>query len=219
VLLVPGLHVGERTLGGRVYLLDDGLTCVLIDTGAPDGTLGAGELIERAGHQPHHVRLILLTHGHRGHAGNAAGLRELTHAPLAATAPTAAMLAAPPAPRAGLARLVYGRSSLVDEAVRVDRVVEPGDLIDLAGGIEVIGAPGHAPGAVAFHLRGPSALCLGDAASVTANGLVAPPRRRCENPDEAARSAASLSTHEVRVLAPGHGFPMVDGRLPVKRRG
>lgn len=211
--------MSERTLGGRVYLLEDGLTCVLIDTGAPDGTLGAGELIQTAGRKPHEVRLILLTHAHRGHTGNAAGLRELSHAPVAATAEVAEALSTPGSRRSSLARLFYGRSSALDEAIRVDRVLEPGEEVDLAGGIEVVAAPGHAAGAVAFHLRGPSALCVGDAATVTGRGIAAPPRRRCLDPDAAARSAAVLSQYTVRVVAPGHGLALVDGRLPVKRRG
>src|SRR5467141_4114870 len=75
MIVVPGLHMAERTAGGRCYLVEHPLGCVLIDTGAPDGTLGASHLLESAGRRPEEVRLILLTHGHRGHAGNAAGLR------------------------------------------------------------------------------------------------------------------------------------------------
>lgn len=211
--------MSERTLGGRVYLLEDGLTCVLIDTGAPDGTLGAGELIQSAGRKPHEVRLILLTHAHRGHAGNAAGLQVLSHAPVASTAEVAEALATPVVRRSPWAQLIYGRSSALEEPVRVDRVLEPGEELDLAGGIAVVPAPGHALGAVAFHLRGPSAMCVGDAASVTERGIVAPPRRSCLDPDAAVHSAAALSKYEVRVVAPGHGLSLVDGRLPVKRRG
>jgi glyoxylase-like metal-dependent hydrolase (beta-lactamase superfamily II) len=217
--LVAGLHMAEQTLGGRVYLLEDSLTCVLIDTGAPDGTLGAGELLHSAGRQPHEIRLILLTHAHRGHSGNAAGLRGLTRAPVAASAATAAALAEPASRVGALRRLLGGGRNALEEAVRVDRVLEPGETVDLGGGIAVLDAPGHAAGALAFHLLGPDALCFGDAASAGRQGVGPPPLRHCEDPAEAVRTAARLAGMGVRVFAPGHAFPLVEGRLPVKRRG
>jgi glyoxylase-like metal-dependent hydrolase (beta-lactamase superfamily II) len=214
--VVPGFHVGERTRGGRVYLLVDGGGCVLIDTGAADGSLGAGQLLEAAGRRPQEVRLILLTHAHAGHAGNAEALRGLTGAPVAASEAAARALAHPAEPRrGGLARLL-GRSE-PPQPVRVERVLEPGEVIDLAGGITVVGSWGHAPGHLSFHLHGPDALCLGDAASVGRSGLQPPPVRPCADLVAAAMSLRRLAAVEARVLAPGHGRPSVDGQLPVRR--
>ena len=218
--LLPGLRLAEMTVGGRAYLLSDGLTSVLVDTGAPDGTLGAGQCIESAGRKPHEVRLILLTHGHRCHAGNVAGLRLLTGATVAASAETARLLAEPAPPAHGLGRLLGGGPRWPEEPVRVDRILEPGELIDLAGGIEVLEAPGHAPGNLAFRLHGPDALCSGDALGVDRRGRpVPPPRRACSDAARSRATATGLAAMHVRVLAPGHGWPLVDGRLPVKRRG
>jgi hydroxyacylglutathione hydrolase len=214
--VVPGFHMGEQTRGGRVYLLSDAATCVLVDTGAEDGALGAGQLIEAAGRRPHEVRLILLTHDHRGHSGNAAALRELTGAPLAASEAAARVLAHPPAPRRGTLDRLLGRGEPLPP-VRVDRVVEPGERIDLAGGITVIGSWGHAAGHLSFHLHGPDALCLGDAASVGRDGLGPPPVRPCADLVAAAVSLQRLRDVAARVLAPGHGHPSVDGRLPTRR--
>jgi glyoxylase-like metal-dependent hydrolase (beta-lactamase superfamily II) len=217
VEVVPGFHVGERTRGGRVYLLADAATCVLVDTGAADGALGAGQLIEAAGRRAHEVRLILLTHAHPGHAGNAAELRRLTGAPLAASEATARALAHPDRPprRGPLGRLLGGSEPA--EPVRVDRLLEAGEEIGLAGGITVVGSWGHAPGHLSFHLHGPDALCLGDAASVGRAGLGPPPLRPCADLVAAAVSLRRLGAVGARVLAPGHGRPSVDGRLPVGR--
>jgi glyoxylase-like metal-dependent hydrolase (beta-lactamase superfamily II) len=213
--LVPGLHAGERTRGGRVYLLADGATCVLVDTGAADGALGAGQLIESAGHRPQEVRLILLTHAHPGHAGNAEELRRLTGAPLAASDAAARALANPrPRRRGALARLLGGAEP--PEPVRVDRIVDAGEVVDLAGGIAVIGTWGHAAGHLSFHLLGPDALCLGDAASVWKGGIGPPPVGRCADLTAAAVSLKRLTAISARVLAPGHGDASVDGRLPVR---
>jgi len=213
MLIVPGLHVGDMTRGGRAYLIVDGTVCVLIDTGAPDGTLGAGQLIESAQRQPFEVRLIVLTHGHAGHAGNAAGLRELTGAPVACSRSDATALAEPARPqRTGLIGRLRGVEPL--EPVHVDRILEPGERIDMAGGIEVIGAPGHSPGSLAFHLLGPDVLCLGDAASVERGRVVSPPERHCADPAGALVTAEALAAVAARVVAPGHGFPSIDGRMP-----
>ena len=214
--VVPGLHVGERTRGGRVYLLAGAGACVLVDTGADDGALGAGQLIEEAGRRPHEVRLILLTHDHAGHSGNAAALRELTRAPLAASEAAARVLAHPPDLRSGPLDRLLGRGR-PRPPVRVDRVLEAGEEIDLAGGIRVIGSWGHAAGHLSFHLLGPDALCLGDAASVGRDGLGPPPVRPCADLMAAAQSLRRLAAVGARVLAPGHGHPSVDGRLPVRR--
>lgn len=213
MLVVPGFHVGDMTRGGRAYLIVDGAVCVLIDTGAPDGTLGAGQLIESAQRQPFEVRLILLTHAHAGHAGNAAGLRELTGAPVACSRTEAAALAEPARPhRKGLIGRLRGVEPL--EPVHVDRILEPGERIDMAGGIEVIGAPGHSPGSLAFHLLGSDVLCLGDAASVERGSMVPPLERHCADPSAALVTAEALAAVAARVLAPGHGFPSIDGRMP-----
>ena len=214
MLVVPGFHMGEMTRGGRVYLLVDGATCVLVDTGAPDGTLGAGQLIESARRRPHEVRLVLLTHAHPGHAGNIEGLRRLTGAPVAAGAEAAAALGSPAPGRRRLLR----RGGETMPAQRVDRIVEPGERIDLGGGIEVHDAPGHGAGSLAFHLVGPDVLCLGDAARLGAAGLEAPPRRRCADPDAADRTVRHLAGVGARVLAPGHGLPTVEGLLPRRTR-
>jgi glyoxylase-like metal-dependent hydrolase (beta-lactamase superfamily II) len=209
--LVPGVHMGDMTRGGRVYLVADGITCVLIDTGGYDGTLGGGQLVESARHRPHEVRLILLTHAHFNHAANAAGLRQLTGAQVAASRETAALLADPPQKKGGMFR----RPDPFP-AVRVDRILEPGERVDVCGGVQVLDAPGHAAGSLAFHFAAAGVLCVGDAAQVDSSGLRPPPERWSVDAAAAAETVANLQQIETRCLAPGHGDPLVDGRLPRK---
>jgi glyoxylase-like metal-dependent hydrolase (beta-lactamase superfamily II) len=217
MLVVPGFHIAEMTRSGRAYLIVDGTVCVLIDTGAPDGTLGAGQLIESAHRKAFEVRLILLTHAHAGHAGNAAGLRNLTGAPLACSRSDAAALAEPVRPeRHGV--LGHLRHQDLVEPVHADRILEPGEHIDMAGGIDIVAAPGHSQGSLAFHLLGPDALCFGDAASLDHGRLVPPPARHCADPAAALESAERLDALSARILAPGHGYPSIAGRMPKKVR-
>jgi glyoxylase-like metal-dependent hydrolase (beta-lactamase superfamily II) len=220
MLVLQGLHASEATRGGRAYLVEGPMECVLVDTGAPDGALGVAQLLQAARRQPHEVRLILLTHAHRSHAGNAAEARRLTGARLAAAAESARLLrAAGSLPARG--RLPWRTERWPDEPIRVDEVLEPGRVLDLAGGIAVLEAPGHAPGALAFHCYGANALLVGDAATVSRHGgpLRPPPSRRCADAAAARATAERLAAVGARVIGPGHGWPTVDGRVPARQYG
>ncbi|HET9050451.1 MAG TPA: MBL fold metallo-hydrolase, partial [Candidatus Dormibacteraeota bacterium] len=98
--------------------------------------------------------------------------------------------------------------------VHVDEVVEPGETLDVAGGIRVLDAPGHAPGHLAFHFLAAEVLCVGDAAEAGDHGLRPPPARHCADAVAAAETAGRLAAISVRCVAPGHGLPIVDGRGP-----
>src|SRR5262249_35357914 len=89
MLVIHGLHAAETTRGGRAYLVEGPMECVVVDTRAPDGGLGAGHMIGAARRRLDEVRLILLTSADPDHAGSAAALREITGARLAASAETA----------------------------------------------------------------------------------------------------------------------------------
>jgi glyoxylase-like metal-dependent hydrolase (beta-lactamase superfamily II) len=193
------------------------MECVVIDTGAPDGGLGVGHMVNQAKRPLHEVRLILLTHAHPGHAGNAATLRGLTGARLAASAETASLLTTPGAASPRSTRPFGRRRRWPAEPIEVDDILTPGQVLDLAGGIAVLAAPGHLPGSLAFHCYGPNALAVGDAARLDrSRGLLPPPRRHCADPDQAQATATLLAAVGARVIAPGHGLPSVDGRLPAR---
>jgi glyoxylase-like metal-dependent hydrolase (beta-lactamase superfamily II) len=215
MLVIQGLHASEATRGGRAYLVVGSMECVVVDTGAPDGALGVSHMLDAAKRPPHEVGLILLTHAHPGHAGNAAALRELTGARLAASAETARQLGTPGAatPR----RVLLDRPRpWPEQPVEVDEILQVGQVLDLAGGIEVLDAAGHAPGSLAFHCYGPGALLVGDAGRVERRGgrLVAPPARRCADATAARATLERLAAVSARVVGPGHGLPTVDGRFP-----
>jgi hydroxyacylglutathione hydrolase len=219
MLVLHGLHASGATQGGRAYLVEGTMECVLVDTGAPDGALGVAHLLDSAKRPPHEVRLIVLTHAHRGHAGNAAQVRRLTGARLAASEETARLLR--DAGSAGAyGRWPFRQHPWPEEPIRVDDVLQPGQVLDLAGGVEVLDAPGHAPGTLAFHCYGPNALMVGDAASVDRHGgFGPPPARRCADPAQARSTAERLGAVGARVIAPGHGWASVDGRLPARTFG
>src|SRR5260370_350479 len=72
---------------------------------------------------------------------------------------------------------------------------------------------------VLIHTGVPDAPGAGHAASVDRRGAMAPPpARHCLDADAARATAAALAAVGARVLAPGHGFSSIGGRLPVRGR-
>ena len=81
--VAPGVHKVEGLRVGNAYIVlaPDGLVCV--DTGIRGNARHILRLVERLGHPPHEVRLIVLTHWHIDHVGSAAELKRLTGAQVA----------------------------------------------------------------------------------------------------------------------------------------
>ena len=142
---------------GGVYLIDGGF-------------LGAVRRIERALHRLDRdwsqVRAILLTHGHLDHSLNLADLKELSGAPIFAPAADREHVAGRH-PYRGISRFcgwaeAVGRAVLGYRVPEVDRWLEPGDSLELWGGLEAVALPGHTVGHMGFYSRSRRLLFLGD---------------------------------------------------------
>jgi glyoxylase-like metal-dependent hydrolase (beta-lactamase superfamily II) len=156
--IVPGLYVIPLGPVNTFLLDDDGLT--LIDTGVPGSGQKIVQAIRELGRQPDEIRRILITHCHPDHAGGLAEVQALTSAPTYAhplDAPDiqAGQVSRPvrPAPKL-ITRILYEllirRSSPRYPPARVDHELNGGDELPIAGGLQVIHAPGHAAGQVVF---------------------------------------------------------------------
>ena len=147
--------------GDAAFLLDDGETAVLYDTGfAFTGFAVAEKIKEVLGDRE--LECILLTHSHYDHAAGAAYIaRRFPNVKIAA-AEYAAKIFAKPTARAAmweLDRKAAARNGVTDypnllEELRVDIPVKDGDVLR-CGGMEftVIALPGHTKCSVGYYLR------------------------------------------------------------------
>jgi len=225
----------------NVYLVAAGSSWTLIDAGwasdAPAIRQAAAQLFG-PGRGP---TSILLTHVHPDHGGAARELaltwgcpvlvppQELAiargefEAMTAAAGPLDTWLILPMLRAVGRRRRegLIARSSLADVA----RAVDPRDDLPDLPGWQLFPTPGHTPGHLSFFRTADRVLISGDAVvTVQVNsllgilrgrrGLSGPPWYTTWEPRLARASVARLAALEPRVLAPGHGLPLVGPHTP-----
>jgi len=189
----------------NAYLIeeDDGLT--VVDTMLPRS---AKAILSAAGGRP--IRRIALTHAHGDHVGSLDALAAaLPGVEVLISARDARLLAKDKtlAPDEQQGKL---RGSYPGTKTRASRELAHGDRI---GSLEVVAAPGHTPGHVAFFDTRDGTLYCGDAYStlggVATTAKVNPrfplPAAATWHRPTALESARALRALEPTRLAPGHG--------------
>ena len=145
---------------------DDG-SLTLVDAGtkrAPQTVLAALAALGRA---PGDVTHLLLSHAHNDHAGGARALQQatggrvLTHEREAVYLREGRMPTPDRSTRGGrvLARTSGGGFAPLD----ADETFADGDVLPVAGGVQVVHTPGHTPGHCSFLHHGSGVLLTGDA--------------------------------------------------------
>jgi glyoxylase-like metal-dependent hydrolase (beta-lactamase superfamily II) len=224
--VVPGIH---RIHLGYVnaYLLEDGDQLALIDSGTSGSTAQILAAIESLGKTPQQVSQILLTHLHADHSGSLAELKRKTGA-LAGMHPIDAALIRqgqtmrPVQPAPGLLFwlmvkvLLPLRGSSSIEPSEIEAELQDNQVLDIAGGLRVIHAPGHSAGQVCFlHPAHGGVLIAADAAS-NFTGLGYPPL--FEDLEQGIASLKKLGRLTFEVACFGHGPPIKRGAARAFRR-
>ncbi len=168
--VIKGVHIVPMGMANAFLIEgDDGLT--LIDAGYPGKQAAAFEAIRRLGRSRDHLKHLIFTHGHPDHIGSAAAIVQETGArtymhpldlPIAESGgPFRPLRAAPGLLRRVLCRLLYHPDERV-EPVAINQPLTAGEILPIAGGIEVIATPGHCAGQVALLWRPGRMLFAGD---------------------------------------------------------
>jgi glyoxylase-like metal-dependent hydrolase (beta-lactamase superfamily II) len=198
----------------NAYLIegDDGLT--LIDAGFPGKAAAVFAAIRELGGSLGQLKHLIFTHGHPDHIGSAAaivretGARTYLHPldiPMAESGgPFRPLNGAPGLLRPVLCRLFFHPNERV-EPVTIDEPLTDGELLPVAGGIEVIHSPGHCAGQVALLWRPGRMLFAGDVAS-NIMGLGDP--LGFENLEDGRASQHKLASLSFETAGFGHGQPI-----------
>ena len=156
--VIEGVHAVSMGLVNAFLIEgDDGLT--MIDAGFPGKEAAVFEAIRELGGSPDQLSHLIFTHGHPDHIGSAAaivretGARTYMHrldipvaesgGPFRPVRPARGLL-----PQV-LCRLFF-RPREPLEPIAIDQPLAAGDMLPVAGGIEVIHTPGHCAGQVAL---------------------------------------------------------------------
>ena len=168
--VIKGVHLVPMGMSNAFLIEgDDGLT--LIDAGFPGKAAVVFGAIRGLGRSPDQIKHLIFTHGHPDHIGSAAaivgetGARTYMHPldiPVAESGgPFRPITAAPGLLWRVLCNLFYDPNARV-EPVAIDQPLTAGEILPIAGGIEVIHTPGHCAGQVALLWRPGRMLFAGD---------------------------------------------------------
>jgi glyoxylase-like metal-dependent hydrolase (beta-lactamase superfamily II) len=213
--LTPTLSQLTRLRFVNAFLVreDDGFT--LVDTTLGRGAKGLVEAAEKVGAP---IRRIALTHGHGDHVGSLDALREQLGDAVEVSMPE-------------LDARIHAGEQVVDGKLpggwptlrtTPDVRLQPGDRV---GSLEVVAAPGHTPGHVAFLDTRDRSLLAGDVlttyggAAVSSHFTFPFPLAASATWDKAVNleSAQKLRALEPSLLAVGHG-PALPDPLPAMDR-
>jgi glyoxylase-like metal-dependent hydrolase (beta-lactamase superfamily II) len=183
----PGVMTGPGT---NTYLVGEKQLAV-IDPGPEDGAHLRAILTAGGGR----ILWILCSHTHPDHAAAALALSKATGAPIAAVSP----------PRTDH-----------DLDLMLDRSLRDGELIELEDGvlIRTVATPGHASNQVCFLLENTKMLFTGDHIMQGSTVVIWPPDG---NMAAYLRSLQRLTTFDVDILAPGHGYLIGSPRAEIAR--
>ena len=168
--VIKGVHLIPMGFSNAFLIEgDDGLT--LIDAGFPNKEAAVFGAIRRLRRSSDQLKHLIFTHGHPDHIGSAAAIVRETAArtymhPLdialaESGGPFRPLRPAPGLLRQAMCRLFYHPDERL-EPVAIDQPLTPGEILPIAGGIEVVHTPGHCAGQVALLWRPGRMLFAGD---------------------------------------------------------
>ena len=147
-----------------LFRSDDG-SLALVDTGMKGAHKRIGAAIREAGGGVGDVTTIVLTHAHADHAGSAAKIAAATGRGTTVHAEDADDVRNGTGPAMDgstlLGRLL--KRNMGSDPAPVERTMADGEILPIAGGVQVVHTPGHTPGHVSLLHLDSGVLVTGDA--------------------------------------------------------
>jgi len=193
----------------------------LVDTGTKGAPKKIGAALSWIGSAPSEVTRIVLTHAHPDHAGGLATVAAQTGAPVATHESDASCVRSGRSP--GRDRSTFGGRLLERlpgggfTAAEVAEEFVDGQVLPVAGGLQVIHTPGHTPGHVALLHRDTSLLITGDSI-FNVRRLRWSPAGFCTDMRLNRQTATRLAELDYRVAGFTHGPEIADDPRGAIRR-
>jgi glyoxylase-like metal-dependent hydrolase (beta-lactamase superfamily II) len=217
--LADGVYSLGHGKGGHVhaFLLDAGGELSLVDTLFEDDARLVLDALARLGRRPSDVKRIALTHGHRSHLGGLAALKRETGATVYAHAWEADIVSGDRRAQA-VSLLPHQSPKLIPfqlglwlnrprhHPCPVDELLGEGDAF---GPLEVLHAPGHSPGHLAFWWPERRFLIAGDGIATWPN-LCAGWSAFNLNHREHRATLRRFAAFDAAIVGVGHGDPITD---------
>lgn len=202
-----------------VLILDTQAGHTLVDTGIPGMEGAIQTALAEVGASLKDIRQVIVTHHDLDHIGSLEAVVGASGAQVWASEreipfiqgeewpqkmppqeQVAALLADPQTPPHVRARLSQPRV-----AVKVDRNLQGGELLPLAGGVRVIATPGHTEGHISLYLERTKTLIAGDALTSDAGQLHGPREQMTPDMAAAGQSVNTLAGLDVQTIVTYHG--------------
>ena len=209
-------RVYQITLGPvNAFVIDsDGLT--LVDTGYKGSMERIFKAIRKSGKNPADIRRIILTHLHPDHVGSAAEIKKQLNIPVLAHEVDADLIETGAGGRDSkisspgvlnwlLFQIFIKRAPMTTEPVQVGQRLKSDEVLDIAGGIEIVHTPGHTQGHIALRLPEEQLLIAGD---ICANMFGLDWSVVYEDLELARQSIQKVAELEFDKAVFGHGIPL-----------
>jgi glyoxylase-like metal-dependent hydrolase (beta-lactamase superfamily II) len=212
--VIKGVHIVPMGMS-NAFLIESDDVLTLIDAGYPGKEAAVFGAIRGLGGSPDQLKHLIFTHGHPDHIGSAAAIVRETDArtymhpldiPMAENrGPFRPMRPAPGPLGQVLCRMFFNPEERL-EPISIDQPLTDGEILPIAGGIEVIHTPGHCAGQVALLWRPGRMLFAGDVGT-NLMGLGDPVG--FENLEEGRASQRKVAGLSFDAAGFGHGKPIV----------
>ena len=210
VLPIPRGSRGADGFLNLTLILDEQNGNTLVDAGLPGQAEVIGAALVEAGIGVRDLRRIIFTHQDLDHVGSGAALVRQSDATVLAHPADSPHIEGSIRPLKFTPEMLEQRPQMREvlerlEPVRVDKHLEDGDRLDLAGSTRVIFTPGHTPGHLSLYLERPKVLVAGDALTAEGGHLNGPNPSMTLEMRPAMQSIRRLADLEIDTIVCYHG--------------